>query len=66
MLGRIESLDRHPIRKPYNTGVRVTVNSDDALLLGCRVSGKFDAFYSAGLFSPKELDQIRLNDLNGV
>jgi adenosine deaminase len=29
-------------------------------------SGEFHALYSAGLFSAKELDQIRLNSLNDV
>jgi adenosine deaminase len=63
MLGRVESLERHPIRKLYDAGVRVTVNTDDALIFGCSVSREFLGLYTAGMFSARELDQIRLNGL---
>jgi adenosine deaminase len=63
MLGRVESLEKHPIRKLYDAGVRVTVNTDDALIFGCSVSGEFLALHRAGLFTAKELDEIRLNGL---
>jgi adenosine deaminase len=56
-------MERHPIRKLYDAGVRVTVNTDDALIFGCSVSREFLGLYTAGLFSAKELDQIRLHGL---
>lgn len=63
MLGRVESLASHPIRRLYDAGVRVTVNSDDVLLFGRSVSEEFLALYQAGLFSAGELDEIRLEAL---
>jgi adenosine deaminase len=63
MLGRVDALESHPIRKLY-VGVRVTVNSGDALIFGRTVSEEFLALYRAGLFSSAELDEIRLNGLS--
>jgi adenosine deaminase len=64
MLGRVESLATHPIRRLFDAGVRVTVNTDDALMFGQNVSDEFLNLYRAGVFSAAELDQIRLNGLS--
>ena len=63
MLGRVESLGAHPIRKLYDAGVRVTVNTDDVLMFGQSVSDEFLNLYRAGLFNAAELDLIRQNGL---
>lgn len=39
--------------------VRVTINSDDALVFGVGVSEEFMTLYQAGVFTAAELDQIR-------
>ena len=59
MLGRVPNLAGHPIRTLYDAGVRVTLNSDDALIFGVRVSEEFLALHQAALFTARELDQIR-------
>lgn len=59
MLGRVPSLAEHPIRALYDAGVRVTINSDDALIFGVGVSEEFLALHRVGLFTAGELDQIR-------
>lgn len=64
MLGRVESLAKHPIRTLYDGGVKVTINTDDVLMFGQSVSDEFLNLYRAGLFSAAELDQIRLNGLS--
>jgi adenosine deaminase len=64
-LGRVESLARHPIRKLFDAGIRVTVNTDDVLFFGNGVSEEFLALYRAGVFTAAELDRIRLNGLSG-
>jgi adenosine deaminase len=64
LLGRVESLAEHPIRKLYDAGVRVTVNTDDVLVFGHSVSDEFLNLYRAGLFSAAELDEIRQNGLS--
>ncbi|MBM7616421.1 amidohydrolase family protein [Alkaliphilus hydrothermalis] len=62
-LSRVDSLKNHPIRKLYDNGVIVTINSDDALVFGNSVSQEFLDLYSCGLFTAEELDEIRLNGL---
>jgi hypothetical protein len=64
MLGRVESMAVHPIRKLFDAGVIVTVNTDDALMFGIGVTDEFLALYRAGVFTAAELDQIRLNGLS--
>jgi adenosine deaminase len=63
MLGRVESMAAHPIRKLFDAGVIVTVNTDDALMFGIGVTDEYLALYRAGVFTADELDQIRLNGL---
>ncbi|HXC56600.1 MAG TPA: hypothetical protein VNU97_14980 [Rhizomicrobium sp.] len=63
MLGRVESLDKHPIRVLFDAGVRVTVNTDDCLIFGSSVSEEFLKLYRCGLFTAAELDRIRQNGL---
>ncbi len=59
LLGRVARLEDHPIRALYDAGVRVTINSDDALIFGVGVSEEFLALYRAGVFTTAELDGIR-------
>jgi adenosine deaminase len=64
LLGRVECLAEHPIRKLYNAGVKVTVNTDDVLMFGQSVSDEFLNLYRAGLFRGAELDELRQNGLS--
>jgi adenosine deaminase len=64
MLGRVETLASHPIRKLFDAGVRVTVNTDDMAMFGQSVSHEFLNLYKAGCMNEKELDQIRENGLS--
>lgn len=41
MLGRVDRLETHPIRKLFDSGVEVTVNTDDVLVFGSGVSEEF-------------------------
>ena len=59
VLGRVARLEEHPIRALYDAGVRVTINSDDALVFGVGVSEEFMALHRAGVFTGAELDRIR-------
>ncbi len=63
MLGRVETLARHPIRKLYDAGVIVTVNTDDVLVFGQGVSDEFLSLFEAHLFNADELEEIRLAGL---
>jgi adenosine deaminase len=64
MLGRVESLAAHPIRRLYDAGVRVTINTDDILMFGESVSEEYLSLYRAGVFTAAELDEIRQNGLS--
>ncbi|UWU29191.1 hypothetical protein N2600_04265 [Rhizobium sp. WSM1274] len=63
MLGRVKSLASHPIRRLYDAGVVVTINTDDVLVFGQGVSEEFMSLFDTGLFAAGELDRIRLNGL---
>ena len=64
MLRRVKSFKEHPIRKLYDAGARVTVNTDDVLVFGRGVSEEFLALYECGLFTASEQDDICLNALS--
>lgn len=59
LLGRVARLQDHPIRKLFDAGVRVTVNTDDAIVFGVGVSEEFLQLYQAEVFKAAELDLIR-------
>ena len=59
MLGRVDRLKTHPIRRLYDAGVKVTVNTDDVLVFGNGVSEEFLSLYRANVFNADELDGIR-------
>jgi len=64
LLGMVESLERHPIRRLFDAGVRVTVNTDDVLLFDRSVSQEYLALFRAGVFTAVELETIRGYGLN--
>ena len=64
MLSRVETLASHPIRKLFDAGVRVTVNTDDMAMFGQSVSHEFLNLYRAGCLNEIELDQVRENGLS--
>ena len=53
MLGRVRTIAEHPIRRLFDAGVIVTVNTDDVFL----------GLFRAGLFNADELEMIRLAGL---
>ena len=66
LLGRVARLRDHPIRKLFDAGVIVTVNSDDAIVFGAGVSEEFLSLHRAGVFTAEELDQIRRWGLHDI
>jgi len=59
-LCQVDSYDTHPIRKLIDNGIRVTVNTDDAIIFGRRSSDEFFSLYETGLYRAEELDAVRL------
>jgi len=60
----VERYEDHPIRKMFDAGVKVTVNSDDLAVFGLGVSEEYVKLYSSGVFKAHELEQIRVNGIN--
>jgi len=60
-LKRASSYKTHPIRVLFDHGVKVTVNTDDVMLFNKGNSEQFLQLCKSGLFSPDELNTIRLN-----
>jgi adenosine deaminase len=53
--GAVQSLAEHPLRRLYDAGVRVTVNSDDPTFFGASVLDEYVLCRTAFGFTPREL-----------
>jgi hypothetical protein len=62
-LRRARDYRSHPIRRLYDHGVRVTVNTDDVVFFDQGVSDEFLNLYRSGAWRAEELDEIRRNGL---
>jgi adenosine deaminase len=62
-LSRVPTLRAHPIRKLFDAGVPVTINSDDIMIFNQNVSDEYLNLYKAGVMRADELNQIRLYGL---
>lgn len=60
-LGTVKNVKVHPIKKLFDNGIRVTVNTDDLILFNATVSDEFYNLYSNSIFSLDELEIIRNN-----
>jgi adenosine deaminase len=56
-------MTRHPVRKLFDKGISVTINTDDLLLFNSGVSEEYLYLYRLGLFDEDELNEIRKNSL---
>lgn len=68
-LNRVQDLSFHPIRKIFDSGIPVTINSDNVMVFDQTVSQEFLNLFDCGLMNARELDQIRLQGLkqkNGI
>lgn len=63
LLSRVDSIESHPIRKLYDYGVKVTINSDDIIMFDSEVSKEYMRLYEAKVFTAAELNQIRVYGL---
>ena len=53
--GAVPSLVQHPLRRLYDAGVRVTVNSDDPTFFGASILDELELCHTAFGFTPREL-----------
>jgi adenosine deaminase len=63
MLGLVDSYEKHPIRKLFDYGIPVTINSDDLLIFNQSVSQEYFNLFKCGLMTVDELNLIRESGL---
>ena len=63
VLGAVKTIKSHPIRKLFDAGVKVTINTDDLLLFDSSISEEFLKLFEEKIFTAEELDLIRLYGL---
>lgn len=66
MLGRVKSYASHPIKKLYDYGIPVTINTDDLLIFNQTVSQEYLNIFEAGLMTAEELNEIRGTGLKEI
>lgn len=59
--GAVADLASHPVRRLFDAGVPLTLNTDDPGIFGCTLEGEFAIARDVFGFSEKELAQIRGN-----
>jgi adenosine deaminase len=58
------SLEEHPIRRLFDAGIRVTVNSDDPPLFGTDTDREYALLESIYGFTPEEIAEVTLNGVD--
>jgi aminodeoxyfutalosine deaminase len=61
--GAVASLADHPVRKLFDAGVPVILNTDDPALFGCTLVSEYDLAARAFGFTPEELATLAANSL---
>jgi adenosine deaminase/aminodeoxyfutalosine deaminase len=61
--GAVATLDEHPIRKLFDAGVPVILNTDDPALFECTLASEYDLAARAFGFTADELRSIAANSL---
>jgi adenosine deaminase/aminodeoxyfutalosine deaminase len=61
--GAISTLAEHPVRKLFDAGVPVILNTDDPALFECTLQSEYDLAARAFGFTPEELGAIAANSL---
>ncbi|WP_425448343.1 hypothetical protein [Dethiothermospora halolimnae] len=59
ILGSVKDMKKHPSRKLFDQGIKITINTDDLLIFDSGVSEEYLYLYKLGLFNEDELNEIR-------
>jgi len=59
--GAVLGLDAHPVRRLFDAGVPITLNTDDPGMFGCDLAGEYRLAREAFGFSEAELEIVRDN-----
>lgn len=61
MLGASQNLESYPVRKLFDHGIKLTVNTDDLILFNSTVSEEYSKLIESRIFSYDELLEIKNN-----
>jgi len=59
--GAVDSLATHPVRRLYDAGVAITLNTDDPAIFGTTLAREFEIARDCFGFTDAELDNLRAN-----
>lgn len=62
-LGAVADLHAHPIRKLYDSGIKLTINTDDLLLFNATLTDQYANLIEQDIFTFEEINEIRKNSL---
>ena len=57
----VESLEAHPVRKLFDAGVPITINTDDPAVCGVTLTGEYSLIHEKFGFSLEEIEQLDEN-----
>lgn len=63
MLGYATGYKDHPIKILYESGVKVTINTDDLLIFDSTIENEYLLLYREGALNAVQLNEIRKNGL---
>ena len=63
ILGAVDDVKKHPVKKLFEKGIPLTINTDDLLVFNSGVSEEYLYLYRQGLFNVDELNEIRMLSL---
>jgi aminodeoxyfutalosine deaminase len=61
--GAVASLAQHPVRRLFDAGVPIVLNTDDPALFECSLESEYDLAAGAFGFTPEELSAVAANSL---
>jgi len=61
--GAVASLEAHPVRRLFDAGVPIILNTDDPVLFDCTLQGEYTLAEQAFAFTPEEITRIARNSL---
>jgi aminodeoxyfutalosine deaminase len=59
--GSVESIQDHPVRRLFDAGVEIVLNTDDPALFECSLAGEYEIARKCFGFSAEELETLRGN-----
>ena len=59
MLGYAKDYKTHPLRTLFENGVKITINTDDLLILDSSIENEYLLLFQAGTLSAEQLNEIR-------